>query len=693
MPPDFIGVNVASAEDPACDDFVVECLRELEIKQVRLTYSPSAEGTFTERFLDRLVADGFDVLLSIIPDFESAELMASDTRVQAEWRAFVDRVLQKYADVLHAIEVGNTPNRPRWSGFTPASYIQTWRIADELASLRGLSLAGANVSDFEPMFNSAYLRSMGEIARKPIIQTTNLFVERARQPEAYDRKALGPALSGSLRLNLVKKVHILRAISKRWDINQLYVTYTCWTRPRLARWSIDVEGKGVDYLVRYVALAAATGNVDRLYWGPLVDGRDGLVSCEGDAYPEVDNVTHYRVINGTRASFKKSPSYHALKLVSGLVQGARCEQAVTSFEGLSHVILVKDEREHHIVWATDRRMFKFDALYEDLDPGVSITDAKNGVHKHVDSIGERPLILSWPNGVEPERPSETQIRNCPEVGPEGTRFGLPVTCQPVGFTDKQWVGVVAGDFVDVADRLVPEQLLELPVVHSLRDKRNKLWTVDLDDHSIVVKENRARGMKRFTYRFLESKGLRHWNNAHEFLRRGVNTPKPIAFYEEHEEAGVRNNYYLSEYISDTHSLRDLFTAFRSGADAYEGISKSEWLDRVGKFVASIHRRNVTHTDLSSGNVLFTLEGGEATFYAIDIGRARFDDQHEPLADIARVCYKLDWPDRETLMAAYLQNYRLKNKQRWRLWCRAYDYKLALKKGLKGNLKRKMKRDA
>ena len=88
----------------------------------------------------------------------------------------------------------------------------------------------------------------------------------------------------------------------------------------------------------------------------------------------------------------------------------------------------------------------------------------------------------------------------------------------------------------------------------------------------------------------------------------------------------------------------------------------------------------------SGNVLFTVEGGEATFYAIDIGRARFDDQHKPLADIARVCYKLDWPDRETLMAAYLQNYRLNNKQRWRLWCRAYDYKLALKKGLKGNLK-------
>ena len=56
MPPDFIGVNVASAEDPACDDFVAECLRELEIKLVRLTYSPSAEGTYTERFLDRLVA-------------------------------------------------------------------------------------------------------------------------------------------------------------------------------------------------------------------------------------------------------------------------------------------------------------------------------------------------------------------------------------------------------------------------------------------------------------------------------------------------------------------------------------------------------------------------------------------------------------------------------------------------------------
>ena len=282
--------------------------------------------------------------------------------------------------------------------------------------------------------------------------------------------------------------------------------------------------------------------------------------------------------------------------------------------------------------------------------------------------------------------------SCPQIGPNGTRFGLPVNSRSVSAKDPKWVGVVDNDYADATECLMPEHLLRLPVVHSLRDKRNKLWTVDIADRSIVVKENRARGIKRVSYHFLQSKGLRHWNNAHELLRRGVNTPKPIAFFEEHKEASVRHNYYLSEYISNTHSLRNLFTAFNSGADAYEGISKADWLGRVGEFVASIHQRGVTHTDLSSGNVLFTLDEGRTTFYAIDIGRARFDDRHNPFADLARVCYKLEWGDRETFMKAYLKHYRLKRKHLWRLWCRAYDYKLALKKGLKGNLKRKSKRD-
>ena len=692
MPKDFVGINVASAEDPTCDDYVVECLRELGINLVRLTYSPAQEGGFTERFLKRLIAEGFDVLLSVIPEFATAEVMADDASSQADWRAFVDRVVNEYGNAVHAIEIGNTPNRPRWSGFTPASYLCAWNIADEIAQRGGVTLAGANVSDFEPAFNSAYLRSMADIATRPAIQTTNLFVERARQPEAYDRKALGSGLSRFVRLNLVKKIHILRAISKHWDVERFYVTYTCWTRPRLLRWSCDVDGKGVDYLVRYVALAAATGEVDRLYWGPLVDGRDGLVSCEGEKYPEIDNVTHYRAINGSRNTFAKSPSYYALKFVTELVQGARCEQGVTSFDGVTHLIFVNKECEHHILWATDRRRFSFKALYPHLSSDVVVTNALGERIESVDSISEKPMVLSWPRGVRPERPSEPEISSCPQIGPEGTRFGLPGCSGSISATDQKWTGVVDGEYADAVECLLPDRLLQLPVVHFLRDKRNKLWTVDLAERSIVVKENRARGIKRFSYHFLQSKGLRHWNNAHELLRRGVNTPKPIAFFEERKQASVRHNYYLSEYIGETHSLRDLFTAFNSGAESYEGIGKLDWLNCVGKFVASIHQRGVTHTDLSSGNVLFTLEDDTPTFYAIDIGRARFDDLHNPFADLVRVCYKLKWEDREIFMQAYLKHYRLKKKHLWRWWCRAYDYKLALKKGLKGNLKRRNKRD-
>src|SRR5687768_5855697 len=75
IPEDFIGVGVASAPDPAMDDYVIQQLSALSIKQVRLDFTYVDLTGFKARFLERLLKEGFAVSLHLIQPFENARRM------------------------------------------------------------------------------------------------------------------------------------------------------------------------------------------------------------------------------------------------------------------------------------------------------------------------------------------------------------------------------------------------------------------------------------------------------------------------------------------------------------------------------------------------------------------------------------------------------------------------------------------
>ena len=196
------------------------------------------------------------------------------------------------------------------------------------------------------------------------------------------------------------------------------------------------------------------------------------------------------------------------------------------------------------------------------------------------------------------------------------------------------------------------------------------------------------GARRLSYLFSLSKGQRHWNNATEMGRRGIPTPKPLAFFERHDFSGVRENYYLCEFTPEAFSTRDVFTAFKQGADSYRGIAKHAWIETVAQFVAMMHQRGMIHRDLSSGNLLITMQAGKPDIQVIDIGRAVFGKRHGAATDLKRICYKLRWADRETFVDEYKKALPEADTRFWRLSLRSYDAKQTLKRMLKGRGLRK-----
>ncbi|MBW6475003.1 MAG: hypothetical protein K0B14_17890, partial [Anaerolineaceae bacterium] len=401
IPSDFFGVNVAAAENPQSDGYILERLKALDIKQVRMAFTYDSFDSPSQRLLDQLLAKGFDVMLVVVPPREKARAILFDTTAQNEWIAFVRKVLSRYAGSVSILEVGSTPNRKKWSGYRLRSYIKAWQLATKQVEHTAICLAGPNVQDFEPHANRLLLKAMQRISVAPNVHTNNLFVERVIEPEAYDHRALGALATKVVKLNLIKKARILKSIGSRVGCQRFFSTCFFWSTKRLRRTSLWPQQKKVDYKARYLILAASSGALDRIYWGPLICSRDGLI-CDGNTdYPEIDHSTFYGKIRGEYADFSITPAFKSLAYVSKRLQGSFCEAAVNTVEGLHHFSFKgADGRYFHACWCRDGQAIRLTDLYSPEQLAMAeFTDACGFSVTDPMSISEQVFFVDFPSAT------------------------------------------------------------------------------------------------------------------------------------------------------------------------------------------------------------------------------------------------------------------------------------------------------
>lgn len=765
----FFGINIAPSNDPRCDDYTLERLQELKIKNVRMDFSYQSFNSDAERLLQRLIDLQYRVFLNVFPPIDEAKNIARKASSAQHWREFLALVFSRYHQQVAVFEIGNTPNRSRWSGFNYQGFLHAWDIACEESRSFDLTLAGPNVSDFEPIYNIAFLSAMKNSIRSPDIHTDNLFVERVIEPEAYDHRVLGRWLKNPLSLNLIKKARVLKQIGQRFDVDQFICTYNCWTTKRLQRKASDAEQKKADYLIRYLILAAASGAMTRVYWGPLISNRDGLIGCGADDYPDIDNVSFYKEVIGNVDDFQIKPAFNALKNLISKLEKSSCSQGVSANNGINHFVFENENQELHVLWCRDGQSELLSSIYPQLAatkekvpreqsgnelvlPDISPEDnlsidtgnlgsgtatdstyndsIANGINSNtnklstveiVNSLGEKlnfiptviseqPLFILLPSEKNDLRPSVDAIKS---VVANGNIMMSVAGQQSVPVNLESWRGAVilkdTMDITTVSESLLPENILGRQVNRVLRDTRNKLWTVNEtpvesgsdmnsvspnndDGSQLTIKLNRAKGIKKFTYRFTNSKGKRHWDNASHMLRCGVKTPEPVAYFERYRNSGIEENYYICRYVENAFSARDVFTAVNKGDDSYRGLSKDQWFSQLTGFICSMHNQRIIHGDLSSGNLMLAMNDlGVVELYMIDIGRAKIGlkerlSTRQRFIDLMRIAYKLNWADRELFIKHYYRCSGMSVPLWWRLPLYFYESKQTIKKSIKKKLK-------
>ncbi|MDY6853468.1 MAG: lipopolysaccharide kinase InaA family protein [Thermodesulfobacteriota bacterium] len=688
IPEDYFGIRVAGSPDPKCGDYVVEALHQLGLQHVRLDFTYSSENSYTKPLLDKLLDNGFRVCLHLIQPLEEARKM-NTLEVQTRWRDFIIHTLEYCTDRLEMVEIGSTCNRRKWAGYSLSSFMKSWDIAYEEISKRGVLLAGPNVTDFEPLYNIGLLGIMNRSGTLPTVHSDNLYVERAGEPEAFDHKIAGYLFAPLIKYNLVKKVHTIAGISDYYKIPSTICSHVEWSLKRINRVLYNLEEKQADYLTRYCCLAAASGGFTRIYWGPLIGQQDGLIDDGTSEFPELPHVTLYEKANGQVSDYRIRKAFHSYKTAAKFLSGCEFKESLASAQGLEVHEFIRSKQRMHVAWTTNGNCASVSQCYEtkDIDLATAFSLYGERLSGIPSILSESPTYILWPKDYTPR--FSTSARIVPGIRishNEDTHYRHVVHDKYNGlfhYTSN-------GD--DTLQSFLPEELEYGNTKNIMRNKRNCVWSMAdprNPSNTIVVKRHQIKQLhKKLVQRIRPSRAMRSWNGAHELLRRGICTPRPIAFFQQHKNTSIRDSYFVYEMFENTGSMRKAFRAFSEGETEFKGISRDLLYSELADFLNNMHGRGVFFRDLSAGNVLFRRkDNGHVEFCLIDTARAHFYrggiGLRLRLSDLKRITHPANWKCRKEFITIYMN----KKKRGFSWWMKipliGYDLKNKFKHKVRG----------
>lgn len=169
-----------------------------------------------------------------------------------------------------------------------------------------------------------------------------------------------------------------------------------------------------------------------------------------------------------------------------------------------------------------------------------------------------------------------------------------------------------------------ESLLEL--IHNFNtvgsvfgnQNRNTIRIVPFNDIFLNIKSFKKPNLvNRVAYKYIrKSKAERSFRYANKLLEKGIDTPQPIAFFENSSIIGLTNSYYLSEHINTDLTFRELVN--QPDFEDHERILR----DFVN-FTHKLHESEILFKDHSAGNTLIIKKENTYNFYLVDLNRMVF----------------------------------------------------------------------
>jgi len=151
---------------------------------------------------------------------------------------------------------------------------------------------------------------------------------------------------------------------------------------------------------------------------------------------------------------------------------------------------------------------------------------------------------------------------------------------------------------------------------SIYKGRNELKVFEINDKKILVKSFKIPHIiNKIAYSFFRpSKAKRSYLYGLEIIKRGINTPMPIAYIEEFKCGLLNRSFYVSEYCEYKRSFRE----FDLRPGTFE--KKTDILIAFADYTAQMHDASIYHLDYSNGNILFEKQSDLIHFSIVDVNR-------------------------------------------------------------------------
>ncbi len=152
--------------------------------------------------------------------------------------------------------------------------------------------------------------------------------------------------------------------------------------------------------------------------------------------------------------------------------------------------------------------------------------------------------------------------------------------------------------------------------------RNTLKLFKLGEETLTVKSFKVPNLvNKIAYRyFRKSKAERSFEYAHKILEKGINTPYPVAYFEE-EGFLFGRSFYICKYLKDVFEFREMI---------YEPKfpNRYEILKEFTRFTYKMHENGIEFLDHSPGNTLIYYDElrKEYSFYLVDLNRMKFHEK-------------------------------------------------------------------
>lgn len=152
--------------------------------------------------------------------------------------------------------------------------------------------------------------------------------------------------------------------------------------------------------------------------------------------------------------------------------------------------------------------------------------------------------------------------------------------------------------------------------------RNIIKLFDLNGETINIKSFKVPNLiNRIAYKyFRKSKAKRSFEYANILLKKEINTPQPIAYFENYNWLGLKESYYISKHFSCDLTFREL-VLYHNYPD-HENI-----LRQFTQFTFDLHQNGIEFLDHSPGNTLIKKKSEKQyEFFLVDLNRMNFSKE-------------------------------------------------------------------